>query len=248
LVLTDQQHQDIFDLLIEDLVNAAEQQEDERAGVGRFLARLTDWQRLLMRLAPELMSRDNQQGLWGELWTLREVVGPAVGFTNGIRAWRGPLGADQDFQFSNAALEIKTSTAHVFERMVIASELQLDVVPSISLAIIALALDARPNHGETLADMVRDCRSLVVDAGCLQVLEDRIALSGYRNEDVDSYSDIGYTVRSRLQFRIQDDFPRIVLEDLRPGVGEVRYSISLAACAPFTINEGELSEMLRRTV
>lgn len=248
LVLTDQQHQDIFDLLIEDLVNAAEQQEEERAGVGRFLARLTDWQRLLMRLAPELISRDNQQGLWGELWALREVVGPVVGFTTGLHAWRGPLGADQDYQFSNAALEVKTSTAHVFERLMIASELQLDTATGISLAVIALTLDPRPNHGETLADMIRDCRSITAEAGCLHELEDRIALLGYRNEDVDSYSDIGYTVRSRLQFKIQDDFPRIVLEDLRPGVGEVRYSVSLAACALFTISEGELSEMLRRTL
>ena len=149
LVLTDQQHQGIFDLLIEDLVDAAEQPEDERAGVGRFLARLTDWQRLLMRLASGVMSRENQQGLWGELWTLREVVGPAVGFAGAVRAWRGPLGSDQDFQLPGAALEVKTSTAHAFERLVIASERQLDVAPDIALAVIAVSLDARPDHKET---------------------------------------------------------------------------------------------------
>lgn len=247
LVLTDQRHQDIFDLLIEDLVDAAEQPEEERAGVGRFLARLTDWQRLLMRLASGAMSRENQQGLWGELWTLREVVSPAVGLTVGVRAWRGPLGADQDFQLPGAALEVKTSTAHAFEHLIIASERQLDVVPDISLAVIALALDARPDHGETLPDMVRESRSIAADTGCLNTLEDRLALFGYRNEDVDSYSDVGYTVRSRLQFAIQADFPRVIPADLRPGVSEVRYSVAIAACAPFRIGEGELSALLRRT-
>lgn len=246
LVLTDQRHQDIFDLLIDDLVDAAEQPEDERAGVGRFLARLTDWQRLLMRLAPGVMSRENQQGLWGELWTLREVVGPAVGFTTGVRAWRGPLGADQDFQLPGAALEVKTSTAHAFEHLIISSERQLDVVPGISLAVIALALDARPSHGETLSEMVHDSRSIAADAGCLHVLEERLALFGYRNEDVHTYSDVGYTVRSRLQLRIQDDFPRVIPSDLRLGVSEVRYSVSVAACASFKISEWELGELLRR--
>jgi hypothetical protein len=246
LVLTDQQHLDIFNLLIEDLVNVAEQQKDERASVGRFLARLTDWQRLLMKLAPAVITNENQQGLWGELWTLREVVSPAIGFASGMHAWRGPLGANQDFQFSNTVLEVKTSTASVFERLVIASELQLDVAQDTSLTMIALALDARPNHGESLADIVRDCRSIASNAGCLQILEDRLTLLGYRNEDTESYSNIGYAVRSRLQFRIQDGFPRIVLNDLRVGVGEVRYSISLAACSPFAISEGELSELLRR--
>ncbi len=245
LVLTDQQHRDIFDLLIEDLVDAAEQPEDERAGVGRFLARLTDWQRLLMRLAPGMLSRENQQGLWGELWTLRDVAGPAVGFTAAVRAWRGPLGADQDLQFPGAALEVKTSTAHAFECLVIASERQLDVAQDIALALIALSLDARPDHGETLSEMVRAIRSVAADAGCLQLLEERLALFGYRHEDADSYTDIGYTVRSRLQFRVKNDFPRVVPGDLRPGVSEVRYSVAVSACAQFEISEEALGALLR---
>ncbi len=247
LVLTDQQHQDIFDLLIEDLVDAAGQSEDERAGVGRFLARLTDWQRLLMRLASGAISRENQQGLWGELWVLREVVGQAVGLATGVRAWQGPLGADQDFQLPGAALEVKTSTAHAFDHLMIANERQLDVVPSISLAVIALDLDARPSHGETLSDMVRESRSVAADAGCLNLLDDRLALFGYKNEDVDCYAEVGYTVRSRLQFAIQAGFPRVIPADLRPGVSDVRYSIAIAACAPFRIGNGELGELLRRT-
>jgi len=245
LVLTDQQHQDIFDLLIEDLVNAAEQQEEERKGVGKFLARLTDWQRLLMRLAPELMSKDIQQGLWGELWTLREVVSPAIGFSLGLNAWHGPLEADQDFQFSNVAVEVKTNSSHTFDRLAISSELQLNATPNISLALIVLALNVRPNQGETLPEIVHDCRGVAANAGCLQLLEDRLTLLGYKNDDEDSYSDVGYTVRSRLQFRVQDGFPRIVPEDLKPGVGEVRYSVSLAECAPFAMSEGELNEIFR---
>ena len=247
LVLTDQQHQDIFDLLIEDLVDAAEQPEDERTGVGRFLARLTDWQRLLMRLVSGAMSRENQQGLWGELWVLREVIGQAVGYNNGVRAWRGPLGANQDFQLLGAALEVKTSAAPAFDHLIIANERQLDVVPSISLAVIALDLDARPNHGETLSDMIRECRSIAADAGCLNTLEDRLALFGYKDEDVDNYTDVGYTVRSRLQFEIQAGFPRVIPANLRPGVSDIRYSIAIAACAPFRIGESDLSELLRRT-
>ena len=52
LVLTDSQHRDIFDMLIRDLVDAAEQPLDESTGLTRFLARLSDWQQLLRRLAP----------------------------------------------------------------------------------------------------------------------------------------------------------------------------------------------------
>jgi len=247
LILMEQQLQNIFDLLIEDLVDAGEQPEDERAGVGRFLARLTDWQRLLTRFSPGVMSKESQQGLWGELWTLCEVVAPAVGFAQGVRSWRGPLGADQDFQLPWVALEIKTSTAHALEHLVIASERQLDVAPDISLVVIALALDARPHYGETLDDMIRHSRSIAADAGCLHILEDRLTIFGYRNEDIDSYSDIGYTVRARLQFMVQDDFPRIVPADLRSGVSKVEYLVAVTACTQFNIDEVELMALLRRT-
>ena len=245
LVLTDREQLGIFDLLIEDLVGAAEQPEDEKAGVGRFLARLSDWQRLLMRLVPGVLNRENQQGLWGELWTLREVAAPATGFSAAIRAWRGPLGADQDIQLAGAALEIKTSTAHVLERLMIASERQLDAGPDIQLALIALSLDARPDHGETLPEMVRAVRSAASDAGCLQPLDERLQLYGYRDEDADIYADLGYTVRSRIQFRVADTFPRVVSGDLKPGVTDVRYSVAVTACAPFQMGQEDLADLLR---
>ena len=248
LVLMDPQHQDIFDVLIEDLVREAEEPADERTGVRIFLTRLAEWQRLLMRLAPVGFSREMQQGLWGELWTMREVAGSAVGFGAAVRAWRGPFGADQDFQMPGAALEVKTTTAHAFDHLMIASERQLDVSPDIALALIALSLDARPGHGETLPEIVRSIRSVATGAGCLQLLEERLALSGYKDQEADSYADIGYTVRSRRQFRVHNDFPRVVSADQRPGVREVSYSVALTVCAQFEMNEGELSESLREGV
>jgi len=244
LILTDQQHRDIFDLLIGDLVAAAEQPDDERAGVGRFLARLADWQRLLMRLAPGTLGTENQQGLWGELWTLREVVSPAIGFGAAARAWRGPFGADQDFQLPTAALEAKTSTAHAFERVMIASERQLDVASGTDLALITLSLDARPGHGETLPDMVHSILALADAAGSRWLIDERLLLYGYRLEDANNYTDLGYTVRSRLQFRIQSDFPRVIPADLRPGVYEVRYVIAVSACTQHQMSERELGAFL----
>jgi hypothetical protein len=198
-----------------------------------------------MRLAPGVLSRENQQGLWGELWTLRDVAGPAVGFNASVKAWRGPLGSDQDFQFPGVALEVKTSTSHALERLVIASERQLDVMPDIALALIAMSLDARPSHGETLPEMVNSIRSVAAEAGCLQILEERLTLSGYRLEDADRYADIGYSVRSRLQFGVRSGFPRIVSRDLKPGVSEVRYSIAVSACTQFEISEEVLGALLR---
>jgi hypothetical protein len=244
LVLKDGLHKDIFDRLIDDLVIAANEPESELAGVGKFLSRLTEWQRLFMRLASDELSRESQQGLWGELWTLREIVSPVVGLNGAVEAWRGPLGADQDFQLGAFALEVKTSTSTSVDHVMIASEQQLDVVDGIELALIVLSLDARPNYGETLPALVSELRRVSKEEGCLEIFEIRVAQSGYKDEHENSYEAVGYSIRSRFQFLVGEEFPRIRVRDLKPGVGNVAYSVALTACENHVMTEQELNSLV----
>ena len=244
LVLTDVQHRDIFDLLVRDLVEAAEQPEDEAVGVARLLARLSDWQLLLRRLSPQGLSVEAQLGLWGELWVMREVLAPAMGVGDAIRAWRGPMGADQDFQMGAVCMEVKTSAAHGLDRILIASERQLEVPGDVALVLVGLSVDARIGYGETLEDMVRALRSAAAAAGCLSVLDDRLESSGYGADDAHPHGEMGYSVRSLVPFLVGTGFPRLVSADLPVGVADVRYRISLASCRPHMMSEQDLMQLL----
>ena len=248
LILKDSQHRDIFDLLVRDLVETAEQPQDERAGLTGFLSRLSNWQELLRRLAPAGLSREGQQGLWGELWVLGEVVAPAIGVEEALRAWRGPLGADQDFQTGTACIEVKTSTAHNPDRLLMASEHQLAVPAEIGLLLVVLSLDSRAGYGRTLPEMVDEARAAAAGSGSLHMLNERLDLCGYGVDDNDLYADVGYDVRSFRAFLVGDGFPRIVPGDLPPGVAEVRYSVSMAACAPFRHDVERPDDLLRGLV
>ena len=245
LVLTDSQHRDIFDMLVRDLVDAAEQPRDEGAGLTRFLARLSDWQQLLRRLAPRGMTQEAQRGLWGELWILREVVAPVTGMTDAVHAWRGPLGADQDFQLGSTCIEVKTSTAHTMDHLPIASERQLEVPEDVALLLIGLSLDSRAGHGQTLPEMVGMARAAASESGCLHLLDDRLELCGYRVDDAGLYAEMGYGVRSFHPLRVGDGFPRIVSADLAAGIKDVHYSVSMAACGPHRMDDQQPAEILR---
>jgi len=236
LILRDNQHRDIFDLLVTDLVEAAEEPEDERTGLFRFLARLTDWQQLLRRLAPGGLTREAQQGLWGELWTLREVVTPVLGTSDSVGAWQGPLGADQDFHLGGACIEVKTSTANQMDALHITSERQLEAPEGVSIMLLGLSLDARVGFGETLPDMVRASRARASEAGCLHLLDDRLGSAGYDEGDEAMYSEVGYSLRLLRAFLVGQGFPRIVSGDLSQGLANVRYSISLAKCSQFELS------------
>ncbi len=245
LLLTDAQHRDIFDLLVRDLVEAAEQPEGEAFGVTRLLSRLSDWQHLLRRLSPRGLSTEAQLGLWGELWVLREVLAPVIGVGDAIRAWRGPMGADQDFQMGALCMEVKTSAAHGLDRIPVASERQLEVPEDVSLVLVGLSVDARVSRGETLGDMIRTIRSVAAGAGCLSMLDDRLEGSGCHAEGTDLDGQMGYSVRSLEPFLVEEGFPRLVSADLPVGISDVRYRVSLASCRSHLMNEQSLNELLR---
>ena len=244
LVLLDNSHRDIFDSLIEDLVRASEEAPNERAGVRRFLSRLSNWQELLRRLAPGGLSRISQQGLWGELWVLRELIAPATGGVGAVSAWRGPLGDDQDFQIENVAVEVKTSVQNAFDNLAIASERQLEVPEDVELILIALSLDARAGHGETLPDIVEDVRTVASESGCLHILNERLEALGYYDDDAHIYADLGYTVREESLFQVTGEFPRITSNGLAAGVSGVSYSVSMASCGPYQVSRNNLRDLL----
>ena len=244
LVLTDVQHRDIFDLLVRDLVEAAEQSEDEAVGVARLLARLSDWQQLLRRLSPQGLSAEAQLGIWGELWVMREILAPAIGTFDAISAWRGPMGADQDYQMGKVCMEVKTSAAHTLDRLPIASERQLEVPGDVALVLAGLSVDARIGHGETLDDMIRLARVAAAEAGCLSALDDRLESSGYGAGNAHLHGEMGYSVRSFVPFLVMEGFPRLVSTDLAVGVTEVRYRVSLASCRPYMMSEQDLKQLL----
>ena len=244
LALTESQHQDIFNLLVRDLVDEAARPNEEREGLIRFLARLADWQQLLRRLGPNGLSREAQQGLWGELWTLREVVAPVAGMRRAVDGWRGPMGADQDFQMGTTCVEVKTSTAAGLDRLAISGERQLEVPGDVALILLGLSLDGRPKYGVTLPDMIEVVRNAASESGCLHLVNPRIELCGYGADDAHLYSDMGYTVRSLHAFRVEEGFPRIVSGDLRAGISDVRYLVSTASCGAFRMAEQQPERLL----
>ncbi len=237
LTLTEPEHRDLFDLLIRDLIAAAEQPENENTGLTRFLARLADWQLLFRRLSPQGLTAEAQQGLWGELWSLREVLAPVTGVKDAIDGWRGPMGADQDFQMGSTCIEVKTSSSATFEHLTISSERQLEAPDDVTLFLLGLSLDRRVKHGETLPEMVDSIRNMASEFECLDQVDVRLDLSGYVRQDAPLYSEIGYTLRSLHAFKVEDGFPRIVSSSLEEGVGDVRYTVSLASCREFSLPE-----------
>jgi len=245
LVLTNVRYTDIFTTLVQDIVDYLASVPEGRAAVSAFIIRLKRWQAFLEKHSPEGLSEIVQQGLYGELWFLRQVVLPHLGLLKGLRCWTGSKGTQQDFQFSGCAVEVKTTSAKQHQKLAIASERQLDDTGAGAIVLLHLSLDVRQGQGETLPAMVASVRSLVVsDAIAKDELENLLFEVGYLDIHVTRYENTGYTIREHNYFKVGADFPKIIESDLRNGVGDVRYTVSVAECKRFSIPVSEIIALI----
>jgi Putative PD-(D/E)XK family member, (DUF4420) len=246
LVLTNPRHKDIFTTLVQDIVDSLTLISEERAAVSEFITRVKRWQTFLEKNNPEGLSEIAQQGLYGELWFLRQVVFPNLESVKGLRCWTGPKATQQDFQFSGCAVEVKTTSSKQHQTLLIASERQLDDTGIGTIILLHLSLDVRQGQGETLPEIVASVRSLIANnAIAKDELENLLFEVGYLDSQTSRYEDISYTIRESNYFKVREDFPRIIESDLRNGIGDVRYTISVAECKRFSINESEVISLIR---
>lgn len=227
--------------MVQDIVHHLSLIPDGQAATTAFIARLKRWQNFLEKHNPEGLSEIAQQGLYGELWFLRQVVLPYLQPIDGVKCWTGPKRTQQDFQFTGCAVEVKTTGTKQHQTLLIASERQLDDTETGTIVLLHLSLDLRQGQGKTLTEMVDSVRSLVTnDAIAKDELENLLFEVGYLDIHATRYENIGYTIREHNYFKVGENFPRIIESDLRSGVGDVRYTISVAECKHFSISEPEV--------
>jgi hypothetical protein len=233
MLLGDTRFAALFTVLTSDVVGALLDAGGAAAALDVFVSRFRRWQRFLEASGPDGLGWERQRGLFGELWFLRnELVGP-LGLRPAVVAWMGPTGAMQDFQFTNSAVEVKTTGAGQPQLLRVTNERQLDPPDDVALFLFHLSVDVRQSAGETLVDMVGSVRGLAAGSSAENLLEERLLEAGYLDIHASQYALMGYTRRGSSLYRVEEGFPRIRERDLLPGVGRVNYSITASECAHY---------------
>jgi len=244
LTLSQRTYESIFDALVADLVAMANSVDGEADAIRVVFGRLRAWQRLLERTPVEGLGPERQRGLYGELWVLKNLIAPTVGFSAAIESWSGPMGTDQDFQYAGFAGEVKTTISHNPQRIRISSERQLDPTGIDRLALIHLSLDARQGSGETLPDLVETVWDAALASGTLEEFQQRLFLADYLSIHAERYGETGYTLRDHNILNVAGEFPRIIESDVSPGIGDVHYSIAISACLEYRISNEDFQGFL----
>jgi len=246
LELADIRYEDIFHTLAEDMATKMYQAPDESQALKDMSLRLNLWRNFFIRQKSGGLDRAEQQGLWGELWTMKYVLFPHVGISKALQAWVGPEDANQDFSTQNMTIEVKTTSTPPHEKFHISNILQLDYTSTGEFILVFLALENRRSTMNTLPQLVDEMRNEIGDTSpdLLDLFNTKLILFGYLNSHRNLYTDTEYTLRKKRFYRVTNGFPRILEKDLASGVGDVRYSVSVSACSGFEIDDEKLIDIV----
>jgi len=197
------------------------------------------------------LSKPAQQGLYAELFLLKNHIIPNSDIISySINNWRGPERAHQDFRFDKGNIEVKSTMQKDPINISISNEKQLDPRPLESiqnkLLLYVLCLDEVSPQENTLPSIVKEIYIMLDEHNSADrnAFTNRLNAAGYYEMHEDYYKDIGYYIRKELLYEIKKDiyFPSII--DLPLGVGDIKYTIDLSACAPSKIDLAKIKDVL----
>jgi hypothetical protein len=246
ILLLNKQHKDIFSTLCEDLIYGVADITNEQTLVEKLLERLAKWQSLFEKVGKQGLSDEAQRGLYGEVFFLRLFLNNSTDKNYCLKSWHGPEKSIQDFQFSNWAVEVKTTHGNNHQKIHITSERQLDDLIVEKIFIYHLSLDIRVGHGESLNKLIDEVLEQLADSiMASNLFKLRLLESGYYDIHKTLYEENGYTIRQENIYRVSGKFPRLTERQIPIGVGDVKYSIVLSESEEWRIDKMTLFDKIQ---
>ena len=246
LILLNPHAQEIFDTLIQDIINKVMPLADEKRILKTFIERIDTWRSLFEKPDPETLSTEARQGLYGELYFLRKwILNSPEDKSRCVYAWLGVDKDLRDFQSGNWAIEVKTTRGNNHQKIQVASERQLDPSLLDKLWLYHLSLEVQQKNGENLNQIVDAVIELLKeDVPLVTELKSRLLKGGYFTIHRPFYEDSGYQLRSEAFYIIKDNFPRLEERMIPKGVGDVKYTIILSDYSEYIVNESLVFETI----
>lgn len=194
---------------------------------------LSKWRRFWGQIPRTQLTREEQLGLFAEIWFLLRWLYPVTGPLTAATRWRGPFASRHDFESLGRAVEVKASTVVRGPVFRINGLDQLDPPAGCELLFFALRLREDRSSGTSLPALIAETRaSLEVDGEALTQFEIALVRTGYSPAHESDYAQALWRVVDERLYSVDAGFPRLSLQllasGLPPGVSEIGYTLDLS--------------------
>lgn len=222
---------DALDLIGTEIADAFSRETSSPADIVRRV--LAKWRRFWGQLPRKMLSREEQLGLFAELWFLSMWLVPKTGAGEATRRWRGPFGARHDFEWLGRSVEVKATSSSRGPIHRIHGIDQLAPPDHGDLLFFSLRLREEAGASNTLPGVVSLCRQLIAtDEEALAQFDIGLAQVGYILAHEEDYEKLRLRVVEEGLFIVDGRFPRVTPDCFKigvpAGVGRIEYEINLS--------------------
>ncbi len=232
----------VFELVISDICEKIIQVFNKNNLNSTLTKILNEWKIFFDKQENKILSLDSQKGLIGELYFLKFYIFEKYSSIESIIYWTGAERTNHDFQILNTAVEIKTTSSKQHKKFIVSSEKQLDNagLENLYLSLFTLNLHHNmPDH--TLPALIKEIYTEIRDSPVATFqFQIKLIKYGYNERDAEKYK-IGFSLNTMKFFEVSAGFPRLLQENLPNGIGDIKYSVAVSACAPFEIKTNVLN-------
>lgn len=234
----------IFEIIVEDIRKNVFRMNKKETIQSAVIGVLRKWKDFFAAEKSVLMSKERQQGMYGELKYLEELLDEYGGVA--VNYWAGCKYETHDFYINSNAVEVKTTSTKEPYKIHISSENQLDKSEiKGELLIRFYALRKSESDGETLEKLIRKIKQKIAyNITLLYKFENDIEQYGYYEEVAMKYT-TGYTIRECKTFRVNENFPCITKQILKNGISNCTYDLLTISCINYEIDKDETNMILR---
>jgi len=208
--------------------------------VGRVLAK---WRRFWGQSLQQMLSHEEQLGLFAELWFLLVWLIPKIGQEESIIRWRGPYGARHDFEWLGGSIEVKATTSVRGRIHTINGVDQLLPPENGGLKFFSLRLREEAGASNTLPSIVNACRTqFEINQESLGQFEIALARANYSPAHEEEYVKLRLRIVEEGLYRVEENFPRITTNSFESGVPDgverIDYEINIGNCEHLLLADG----------
>jgi hypothetical protein len=220
----------ILDLIGNDLAQELSRGGRQPAEITKSV--LAKWRRFWGRVPRSLLSREEQLGMFGELWFLHVWLTPVVGPAEAVQRWRGPFGSRHDYEWPERSVEVKVTTSTRGRIHWIHGIDQLLPPEGGELCVFGMRLREEAGATNSLPALVARIREgLRADADTMSRYESALLQAGYSPAHEEEYEKMHLRLVEERLYEVRDDFPCLTPQSLGvavpSGVERVDYEINL---------------------
>lgn len=237
----------IFEIVVEDLRTALNKLDSNKESLKCIESVLLKWKKFFLLDKDIKMTSERQQGLFGELLMLKELI--EVFGTSSINHWAGSNDETHDFYIKSHAVEVKTTSVKAPYNIHISSEYQLDnhdVGGKLYLRFYAMRKSE--SDGMTLPELISQIEDLLSNTTTEKnQFHEKIEKYGYISAGAELYT-TGFFVREEKSYLVAGDFPRLTCADIKKGIANITYLVNINMCQNYEISKELLFSKLKEVM